>query len=105
MLGAFVLREACAFAAKRPDLRIAVNVSPVQLRHPGFVGEVRAALAASRLAPELLELEMTETAAFDTTSASRAELDALRSIGVRIALDVGLTHGGGDLALAGGAVA
>jgi len=86
-IGAFVLREACAFAASRPDLRIAVNVSPVQLRHPGFVGEVRAALAASRLAPELLELEMTETAAFDNTSSSRAALDALRSIGVRIALD------------------
>ena len=86
-IGAFVLREACAFAAARPDLRIAVNVSPVQLRHPGFVAEVRAALGASGLPPELLELEVTETVAFDAGPHSRAALDALRGIGVRVALD------------------
>jgi diguanylate cyclase (GGDEF)-like protein/cytidyltransferase-like protein len=86
-IGAFVLREACIFAAARPDLRIAVNVSPVQLRHPGFVADVRAALAASGLPPELLELEMTETAAFDAGPSSRLALEALRAIGVRVALD------------------
>lgn len=86
-IGAFVLREACAFAAARPHLRIAVNVSPVQLRHPGFVGDVRAALTASGLPPELLELEMTETAAFDAGPGSRAALATLRGIGVRVALD------------------
>lgn len=86
-IGSFVLREACAFAAARPHLRIAVNVSPVQLRHPSFVGEVRAALAASGLPPELLELEMTETSAFDAGPGSRAALETLRGIGVRVALD------------------
>ncbi len=86
-IGAFVLHRACGFAAARPGLRMAVNVSPVQLRHPGFLADVRAALEGSGLAPSLLELELTETAAFEDTAVTRATLAALRRLGVGISLD------------------
>ncbi len=86
-IGAFVLREACAFAAARPGLRVAVNVSPVQLRHPAFLSHVREALAAAALPPAMLELEMTETAAYDAGPASQAALETLRAMGIGLALD------------------
>ena len=61
-LGEWAIRQACAAAAKWPDhTKIAVNLSPVQFRSAGLVQTVMSALAASRLAPQRLELEITET--------------------------------------------
>ena len=61
-LGEWVLRTACAEAAKWPaDVRIAVNLSPAQFRSKELVQVVIGALASSGVAPHRLELEVTET--------------------------------------------
>lgn len=87
-IGRWVLREACACAASWPaGLRIAVNVSSKQLADPEFVPTLQAALHSSGLAPERLELEITEGVMFDDAPEVMAGLNAARDMGVRIALD------------------
>ena len=87
-IGKWVLHRACADAAGWPqDLKIAVNVSPAQFKGPGLVATVLDALAASALAPERLELEITETAFLADADATLAVLHKLRTTGVRIAMD------------------
>jgi diguanylate cyclase (GGDEF)-like protein/PAS domain S-box-containing protein len=87
-LGEWALREACAAAAKWPgDLKVAVNLSPVQFRGPGLVEVVVSALAASGLPAERLELEITENILLDDSEATISTLYQLRALGVRIALD------------------
>ncbi|MDE8651332.1 EAL domain-containing protein [Novosphingobium album (ex Liu et al. 2023)] len=87
-IGEWVLRKACADAAAWPGpLRIAVNVSPVQFIEPGFPALVANALAASGLAPERLELEITEGVFLAGSSTTEATFNALKSLGVRLALD------------------
>jgi len=91
LLGDWVLRTACRTAAGWPRLadgsgpRIAVNVSPVQLRDGrGFLTAIQRALAESGLPPERLEIEITETAlAGDVTDV----LAGIRRLGVALALD------------------
>lgn len=87
-LGDWVLREACARAACFPQgVRIAVNLSPMQLRKPGFALTVLKAIETAHLPPERLELEITETALLTEDAAALACLRDLRSLGVSIALD------------------
>jgi len=87
-LGEWVLRTACAEAANWPDhVRLAVNVSPVQLKSPTLPLKVAAALAASGLSASRLELEITEAVLIGDDEAALAILHQLRAIGVRIALD------------------
>ncbi|HTW29543.1 MAG TPA: EAL domain-containing protein [Acetobacteraceae bacterium] len=87
-LGHWVLVQACQDAAKWPgDVRIAVNVAAAQFKGSGLVPAVEEALAASGLAPERLELEITETALLERTEATLSILNELRSRGVRIAMD------------------
>jgi diguanylate cyclase (GGDEF)-like protein len=87
-LGEWVLRAACAEAAKWPaDLRIAVNLSPAQFRSRELVSIIMGALANSGIAPRRLELEVTETVTMHDTEAVFATLDQLHRLGVRIALD------------------
>ena len=87
-LGEWILRDACATAAKWPShLRVSVNLSPAQFKNSGLVQVVVGALAASGLAPERLELEITETALLDDSEATIAMLYRLRELGVRIAMD------------------
>jgi len=87
-VGEWVLREACATAARWPQhLNVAVNISPAQLRQPGLLEAVTGALAHSGLAPERLELEITETAHLVDNEATLAVLHRLRALGVRIAND------------------
>src|SRR5882757_308465 len=87
-LGEWVLRTACAEAAKWPDdLKIAVNLSPAQFRSPDLVPVVVRALASAGIAPERLELEVTETAIIHDSEAVFAALGQLHALGVRIALD------------------
>ena len=87
-LGEWALRQACAAARNWPDhIRIAVNLSPIQFRNPGFVQIVISALAASGLAPERLELEITEGMLLQDNEATLYTLFQLRALGVRIAMD------------------
>jgi diguanylate cyclase (GGDEF)-like protein/PAS domain S-box-containing protein len=87
-LGEWVLRTACAEAATWPDhIRIAVNVSPIQLKCPTVALKIAGALAASGLSPSRLELEITEDVLICDDEAALAILHQLRAIGVRIALD------------------
>ena len=86
-IGDWVLRSACAEAAGWPGLRLAVNISPVQFREPGLIGTVEEALRGSGLAPDRLELEITESVLLEDTEAAVAILQALKSLGVRIAMD------------------
>jgi EAL domain-containing protein (putative c-di-GMP-specific phosphodiesterase class I) len=87
-LGEWVLNTACAEAARWPDnVRIAVNVSPVQFRGQAFALKVAAALAFSGLAAHRLELEITEAVLIRDDEAALAMLHELRALGVRIALD------------------
>ena len=87
-LGEWVLTTACAAAATWPDhVRIAVNVSPVQFRSPIFGLKVAAALSASGLAANRLELEITEAVLIRDDETALTILHQLRALGVRIALD------------------
>jgi diguanylate cyclase (GGDEF)-like protein/PAS domain S-box-containing protein len=87
-LGEWVLRTACAEAATWPaHVRVAVNVSPVQLKCPTLALKVTGALAASGLQPNRLELEITEAVLIHDDETALAILHQLRAIGVRIALD------------------
>lgn len=88
-IGAWVLRQATAEAASwsgDAGLVVAVNVSAEQVRQGRLVGDVVAALHASGLPAQRLEIELTESRAIET-AAEIAQLRALREIGVGIALD------------------
>jgi diguanylate cyclase (GGDEF)-like protein/PAS domain S-box-containing protein len=87
-LGDWVLRTACAEATTWPDdIRLAVNVSPVQLKCQTLALRIAGALATSGLKPSRLELEITEAVLIRDDEAALAILHQLRAIGVRIALD------------------
>ena len=87
-LGEWVLTTACAEAATWPDdIKVAVNVSPVQFRNQTLALKVAAALAASGLPANRLELEITEAVLIRDDEAALAMLHQLREIGVCIALD------------------
>jgi diguanylate cyclase (GGDEF)-like protein len=87
-LGEWVLATACTEAARWPDhVKVAVNVSPVQFKTPGFALKVVAALSASGLAARRLELEITEAVLIRDDETALTILHQLRALGVRIALD------------------
>jgi diguanylate cyclase (GGDEF)-like protein len=87
-LGAWLLRDACREAAAWPlPMPVAVNVSMVQFRLPGFLDTVRGALAQSGLDPHRLELEVTERILIEDAEDTLAILAELRAIGVRLAMD------------------
>lgn len=87
-LGEFVLTTACNEAANWPDdIRLAVNVSPVQFKSGTLALKIMSALAASGLPASRLELEITEAVLIRDDEAALAILHQLRAIGVRIALD------------------
>jgi diguanylate cyclase (GGDEF)-like protein len=87
-LGEWVLRTACSDAAAWPrQVRIAVNVSPMQFADPAFPAIVLNALAQSGLEPERLELEITESVFLDDKLDAARIFERLKGIGVRLALD------------------
>jgi diguanylate cyclase (GGDEF)-like protein len=87
-LGEWVLTTACIEAATWPDnIKIAVNVSPVQFRSGTLALKVAAALAISGLSAARLELEITEAVLIRDDEAALAILHQLRTLGARIALD------------------
>ncbi|MFL5284385.1 MAG: putative bifunctional diguanylate cyclase/phosphodiesterase [Rhodopila sp.] len=87
-IGDWVLRTALAHATQWPsDVRLSVNLSPLQLAHDDLADTVEAALAATGQAGSRLELEITETALLEHHAPGQATLRRLRDLGVRIAMD------------------
>jgi diguanylate cyclase (GGDEF)-like protein len=87
-LGDWVLRRACSECGKWPEqIRVAVNLSPIQFRRANMIQVVRKALETSGLPANRLELEITESVLVQDTDATRAALHQLRELGVRISLD------------------
>ncbi len=87
-LGGLMLRCACMDAALWPDeVRVAVNLSPLQFRTGNLLAVVMDALKQSGLPAKRLELEITETLLLEKSSQVLATLHALRALGVRISMD------------------
>ncbi len=90
-MGKWVLRTACSNAARWQragyDLRVAVNLSPLQFKDPQLVKMVLDALEEFKLPPHLLELELTESAVMQDNAANALTLKSFQDSGVRIALD------------------
>ncbi|SDW34337.1 diguanylate cyclase (GGDEF) domain-containing protein [Albimonas donghaensis] len=87
-LGAWALHEATAAAAQWPEpLTVAVNLSVEQFRDGGLIASVRSALDASGLAPERLELEVTESLLISNVEEVEAQLEDLKALGVSLAMD------------------
>ena len=87
-LGLWVLRTACAHAVTWPaDLRVAVNLSPVQFRDLRLAETVKGVLAAEGLPPHRLELEITEGVLIADEERTLATLLSLRQAGVSISMD------------------
>lgn len=86
-LGLWVLETSCRDALAWPVDHLAVNVSPVQLRVPGFVDLVLAVLARTGFPADRLELEMTETYFADSEEIGIQNIRALNSRGIAIAID------------------
>ncbi|TFI56871.1 EAL domain-containing protein [Sphingomonas parva] len=83
----WVLEQALVYAAALGDVPIAVNISPVQFRHPGFARKIVDRLSAHGLPPHLLKLEITEGVLVTHTRAASRAVNELREAGIRIALD------------------
>lgn len=87
-MGEWVIRAALAQAARLPeDMRISVNISPLQIHSLTLVSTIVNAVAANGIHPSRLELEITETALMSNTSVTLRRLHQLRDLGITIALD------------------
>jgi diguanylate cyclase len=90
-LGLWVIDEACRQAALWRDqglrMRVAVNLSPFQLRDPELAGHIAAALKKHRINPKLLTCEITESVAMQDSAATMSFFAALASVGVHISID------------------
>jgi len=87
-IGEWVLRQACRDAAQWPeDVKVAVNLSPAQFKRGDLISVTMNALAAANLAPDRLELEVTESVLLHDEAWVRSVLDRLTAFGVGIALD------------------
>ena len=87
-IGEWALRTACMDMARWPEnVRVAVNVSPLQFANPALPSIVTSALAAAQVAPSRLELEITESVFLNDSEGTEAMFAALDRIGVRLALD------------------
>ncbi len=87
-LGRWAMREACCAAKDWPeDIRVAVNLSPIQLKEPGLIAVVTAALDAAGLPARRLEIEITEQMLLDNSEHNRHVLQSLKDLGISIAMD------------------
>jgi EAL domain-containing protein (putative c-di-GMP-specific phosphodiesterase class I) len=90
-IGREVLREACvrgaAWVRETPNVKMFVNLSARELAHPDIVGDVSAALELSGLDPSHLVLEVTETAMMRDIDEAKDTLQALKRLGISIAID------------------
>jgi diguanylate cyclase (GGDEF)-like protein len=87
-IGDWVIREACRTAARWPtSLSVSVNIAPAQFRDGRLLETLRMALKESGLAPQRLELEVTETVLLPASGDAPAQLAAIRALGCHIAMD------------------
>jgi diguanylate cyclase (GGDEF)-like protein len=87
-IGEWVLRQACQDAAGWPeDVKVAVNLSPIQFKSSDLLAAVTGALARSRLSASRLELEITESVLLHDNETTLAMLHQLRDLGVKIFMD------------------
>ena len=87
-IGQQVLRKACLECRRWPgDIRVAVNLSPIQFSRSNVPGLIRQTLAATSLPPERLHIEITESTLLQDTRKSRAALRQLEALGVEVSLD------------------
>lgn len=88
VLGEWALHQACQDALNWPEnVRVSVNLSPVQFRRPGLIDIVKAVLATSELDARRLELEITESVLLQNNAVNLEALHQLRALGLTIALD------------------
>ncbi len=90
-VGNWILNEACRQAKQWYDqdwrTGVSVNLSPIQFRSPSLVDDVIEALESSKLRPELLDIEVTESVLIDGLSMTNAKIQLLKDIGVSISID------------------
>ena len=90
-IGQWVIDEACRQAASWRDkglrMRVAVNLSGVQLRHEDLVSRIERALARHGLRPERFTCEITESVAMEDTAATQRAFDGLRRAGLHVSID------------------
>ena len=87
-IGEWILHEATRQAATWPrDIRVSINLSPVQFRNRRLLATIVSALEHSRLAPSRLQVEITESTLLDAGDHTLSMLRDLRELGVRVALD------------------
>ena len=87
-IGEWILRTAMREAAHWPrDIKISINLSPVQFRHRRLLASIVDALDESGLTPNRLQVEITETTLLDAGETTLGILRDLRTLGVRVALD------------------
>lgn len=86
-IGRWVLGRACSDARPWGDVKVSVNVSPAQIQHPTFPDMVAGIIEETGFPPERLELELTENFFIERPEQAAAAIDALRRLGVTLALD------------------
>jgi diguanylate cyclase (GGDEF)-like protein len=86
-LGELILEKACVAAANWPDIRLAVNISAVQLNNPAFVSTSLAVLHKYGIQPNRVEFEITETSLIHDTERAKLVFKALQQAGIKVALD------------------
>ena len=91
-IGDWVLRTSCHELVRfqalgLPDLRMSVNVSQIQFRHPEFLEKLNSALIDTGINPKCLELEITESVAMEDPDFMLETLHMVRELGISIAID------------------
>jgi diguanylate cyclase (GGDEF)-like protein len=86
-VGRFVVDRACQDLLKWPDLKMAINVSPVQLREPNFANDILAIVERYGLSPHQFELELTEGILVSNPTIAKRKLGILKDLGFTLALD------------------
>ena len=87
LIGEFVLRRALSDGTRWPNVTVAVNLSPIQIRDPKLVDLVAAVIAESGIAPSRIIFEITEGVLIEDPQETLQRLKALRALGAGIALD------------------
>jgi diguanylate cyclase (GGDEF)-like protein len=86
-IGEWVLDRAMKDSKRWPDLEVSVNLSPVQFRHVDLGSTLRTLIAKNGVQPERFVLEITEGVLLEATEHTKSILDAIRTMGFKIALD------------------
>jgi diguanylate cyclase (GGDEF)-like protein len=87
-LGEWVLRQACDDATSWPaDIKLAVNLSPVQFKQADLFDVIQSALRNSGLPPKRLEIELTESVLLERVVENQAFMQKLKCVGISLALD------------------